>query len=79
MKLHFLVNKHFYCRLNHKTLTNVDYFQGQKEVVVKCKIFKGTFGAVVLDEGKATCSKYVVVGALHFPIKMRKTKLVVLN
>lgn len=64
------VNKHF-------PLTQVDDFEYAKEFVFKVKVLWRCFGAVVLDEGKRSCSEDVVVGTLYLPVEVGLAKLVI--
>lgn len=52
------------------SLTKINDFQCAEEFVLEVQVLRRCFAAVVLDEGKASRPKNVVVGALDWPVEV---------
>lgn len=57
--------------------TKIHNFKCAKEFVLEVQVLMWRFGAMVFDEGKASCTKYMVVGVLYSPVEIWPSKLVV--
>lgn len=60
-------------------LTQINNFQHGEELVLKVQVLWRSFGAVILYEGEAACSQYLVVGPLHAPVKVGQSELVIVD
>ena len=60
-------------------ITEITNFYQVHESVACGKIFMRAFTTMVFDVGKTASPQNVIIAALHFPIKMRHSPLIVDN